>query len=138
MTRDEELFISVDIETSGPVPGEYSMLSIGACVIFDVSRTFACELKPTSAKSNPDAIRVSGLSLEKLAQTGLTPRDAMSEFSEWLLRVCMANTRPIFVGFNALALMTPELHQLADATAHQLRQVTLEMRGVLASETNFP
>ncbi len=101
MTRDEELFISVDIETSGPVPGEYSMLSIGACVIFDVSRTFACELKPISAKSSPDAIRVSGLSLEKLAQTGLTPRDAMSEFSEWLLRVCMANTRPIFVGFNA-------------------------------------
>lgn len=26
-------YISVDIECSGPIPGEYSMLSLGACVV---------------------------------------------------------------------------------------------------------
>ena len=28
-----DTYISVDIEASGPVPGEYSMLSLGACVV---------------------------------------------------------------------------------------------------------
>jgi uncharacterized OsmC-like protein len=26
-----ERFYSVDVETSGPIPGDYSLLSIGAC-----------------------------------------------------------------------------------------------------------
>ncbi|MFL1482375.1 3'-5' exonuclease, partial [Pseudomonas grimontii] len=26
----DELYVSVDVETSGPIPGEYSLLSIGA------------------------------------------------------------------------------------------------------------
>lgn len=30
-----ECFISVDVETSGPIPGEFSLLSIGACVVPD-------------------------------------------------------------------------------------------------------
>ena len=30
MIGNEELYIVIDIETDGPVPGQYSMLSIGA------------------------------------------------------------------------------------------------------------
>jgi ribonuclease T len=33
--KDKEIFISVDIESSGPIPGEYSLLSIGACLLSD-------------------------------------------------------------------------------------------------------
>lgn len=29
MTAKAEVFISVDVETAGPIPGEYSMLSLG-------------------------------------------------------------------------------------------------------------
>jgi len=29
----DELYVSVDVETSGPVPGIYSLLSVGACVV---------------------------------------------------------------------------------------------------------
>ena len=29
----DELYVSVDVETSGPIPGEYSLLSIGACLV---------------------------------------------------------------------------------------------------------
>src|SRR4030066_70658 len=32
---DNELYISVDIEASGPCPPAYSMLSIGACLVGD-------------------------------------------------------------------------------------------------------
>ena len=33
MTEDSTCYISVDIETSGPIPGDYSLLSLGACVV---------------------------------------------------------------------------------------------------------
>jgi hypothetical protein len=39
MSIEKEIFVSVDVEASGPIPGKYSMLSIGACVAFDPSFT---------------------------------------------------------------------------------------------------
>ena len=44
-----ELYFSVDIESAGPIPGVYSMLSLGACVVNDTSQTFYVELKPITA-----------------------------------------------------------------------------------------
>lgn len=35
MTGKREIFISVDVETAGPIPGEFSLLSIGACDVDD-------------------------------------------------------------------------------------------------------
>jgi hypothetical protein len=37
-----EAYVSVDVETAGPYPGQYSMLSIGACLVADRQRTFYC------------------------------------------------------------------------------------------------
>jgi ribonuclease T len=51
MNNKREVFISVDIEAAGPIPGEYSLLTIGACVVFDDIQTFACELKPVFHRS---------------------------------------------------------------------------------------
>jgi hypothetical protein len=36
----EEVYVSVDIETAGPVPGEYSMLSLGACLVENPTEQF--------------------------------------------------------------------------------------------------
>ena len=33
MTNGYDLFVSVDVETAGPIPGEYSLLAIGACLV---------------------------------------------------------------------------------------------------------
>ncbi|MGS8295842.1 hypothetical protein ACQ93L_22750, partial [Escherichia coli] len=41
-----EIFVSVDIETSGPVPGLFSLLSIGACLVHAPDVRFYAELKP--------------------------------------------------------------------------------------------
>ena len=41
-----EKYVSVDIEASGPIPGEYSMLAIGACLVDDDAATFSATLKP--------------------------------------------------------------------------------------------
>ena len=42
-TSVKEVYISVDIEAAGPVPGEYSMLSIGATVVGDLEAWFYAE-----------------------------------------------------------------------------------------------
>jgi len=40
-------FIMVDIEADGPIPGDYSMISIGAIVVeTTLSKTFGGFLKP--------------------------------------------------------------------------------------------
>ncbi len=95
-----ETYISVDIEASGPIPEEYSMLSVGACVVGKKSATFYSELKPINDKFVASALEVSGFSLEKLKQEGTEPAAAMAHFEEWALKVC-GNFRPVFVGFNA-------------------------------------
>ncbi|MGB9124481.1 MAG: 3'-5' exonuclease, partial [Nitrosotalea sp.] len=75
-----EVYISVDIEASGPIPGEYSMLSLGACVVYDTSQTFYKEFKPITDNFLPKAIEVCGLSLEKMRESGVEPQVGMLEF----------------------------------------------------------
>lgn len=95
-----EVFISVDIEASGPIPGEYSMLSIGACNVYRPEQSFYCLLKPTGAKVDPEALAVTGLSLDTLQLEGLDAAEAMSTFSEWAMATSAGGT-PVFVGLNA-------------------------------------
>ncbi|MGX9176617.1 3'-5' exonuclease [Mesorhizobium sp. BHbdii] len=101
MSGEREVFVSVDVETAGPIPGEFSLLSIGACSIFEPEKTFACELKPINRNFDPNALEVSGLSLDELARTGLAPPDAMQAFARWLSSVTGRDSTPVFVGFNA-------------------------------------
>lgn len=101
MSRKREIFVSVDVETAGPIPGEFSLLSIGACVVFEPSKTFACELKPINRNADPKALEVTGLSLDELARTGLDPSEAMRTFSDWLATVAGVDDSVVFVGFNA-------------------------------------
>ncbi len=96
----EEVYISVDIETAGPVPGEYSMVSLGACLVDNPTEQFYIELKPINDNSIPEALKVSGLTFEQLTATGINPAEAMSSFQNWVQRVT-DNQRAVFVGFNA-------------------------------------
>lgn len=101
MSDKREIFVSVDVETAGPIPGEYSLLSIGACSVFAPEEAFACELKPVGDKFDPKALEVTGLSLETLAQTGDDPRLAMEKFAQWLAGLAGDDATVVFVGFNA-------------------------------------
>lgn len=96
----EETFISVDIETSGPIPGEYSMLSIGACLVADETITFESFIYPTTNNYDPEAIRATGITLTDARIKGVSPENAMSLFYDWVQ--CIAkDTTPVFVGFNS-------------------------------------
>jgi ribonuclease T len=96
-----ETFVSVDIETSGPTPGRYSMLSIGACLVDAPEHGFYVELKPTSDIVVDTAQAIGGFSLEQLAQDGVEPGEAMQRFADWVAREVPTGTVPVFVGFNA-------------------------------------
>jgi ribonuclease T len=100
MSPKREIFLSVDVETSGPIPGEYSMLTIGACNVDDPTQVFSCELKPISDKTDPKAMEVTGLSLERLAADGLSPQVAMQRFQDWVAAAA-SDGAPVFVGLNA-------------------------------------
>lgn len=96
----DEVYISVDIEASGPVPGEYSMLAVGACLVGSPGTTFYAELRPINDRYVPEALRVGGLSMSQLALKGENPARAMTRLQDWV-RDIAAGARPVFVGFNA-------------------------------------
>lgn len=101
MINPREIFISVDVETSGPIPGEYSLLSIGACSAFDPDNGFTVKVKPINDKFDAKALAVTGLSMKELSQRGLDPAAAMSAFSDWLATLVGSDETLVFVGFNA-------------------------------------
>ncbi len=96
-----ETYISVDIETAGPFPSRYSLLSIGACLVDEPSAAFYVELQPVNEEADAGALAVGGLSLAALAETGVPPRAALVQFEAWVLAHTPEGSRPVFVGFNA-------------------------------------
>lgn len=96
-----EVYISVDVETAGPNPADYPLLSIGACLVTDPSVGFYAELKPDREGVDEQALAVSGLSLERLRAEGLEPADALRGFEAWLTEVVPAGHVPLLVAYNA-------------------------------------
>lgn len=104
-----EMYFSADIETDGPYPGRYSMLSFGlvAVATYDGStvsrldpRAHAAywELRPESAEFDPEALAVNGLDRDRLQRTGLPAGEAMSAASTWVSELS-GDKRPILVAY---------------------------------------
>lgn len=109
--RNGDAYISVDVETDGPIPGPYSMLALGMayCGRFDgrsmeitprPTKTFYVELAPISDKFEYEALHVNGLDRNRLKSEGLAPENAMDRASRWIDEVSGDN-RPIFVAYPA-------------------------------------
>jgi DNA polymerase III epsilon subunit-like protein len=96
-----ECLISVDVETAGPVPSEYALLSIGACLVDEPEQQHYVELQPDRPKEDPAAAAIHGLSLARLRAEGLPPAEAMAGFEAWVQATVPDGARPVFVGFNA-------------------------------------
>jgi len=111
-------YISVDIEASGPIPGKYSMISFGACVVGDIGQQFYRELKPITQNFEKEAMLVGCLGLrcledilhrdgydprlkrsfkpelvlDVLLQKGEEPARAMNEFGLWVTQTTQGYT----------------------------------------------
>lgn len=104
--KKAEIYISVDIEADGPIPGPNSMLSMGAAAFKadgTLIDTFESNLKllkgavpdpKTKAEFwdlNPEAYEVTRTNLER-------PEDSMPRFVSWVQSL---NGKPVFVGYPA-------------------------------------
>ena len=88
----------VDIESDGPIPGDYSMISFGAVLVDDLlDKTFYGRLKPISDRYIPEALAVSGHTREETL-TFDEPSTVMNIFAEWLKTTC--KDQPIFISDN--------------------------------------
>ena len=106
--RTVDLYFSADVETDGPIPGPYSMLSFGIAVAgsFDGQtfrrpekrETFYRELRPISESWEPKALEVSGLDRARLQAEGHDPASAMREASAWIASVT-EGAEPVLVAY---------------------------------------
>ena len=88
----------VDVESDGPIPGDYSMIAFGAVLVEPtLTKRFAGRLKPISEKWIPEALAVSGYSREETLGFE-EPKIAMSGFRAWLAEHC--RDRPMFISDN--------------------------------------
>ena len=95
----KDVYISIDIEADGPIPGDFSMSSLGAVVVGQPHQTFYREFQPITKQFDKQAAAVSGLDREKLVTEGANPTQAMKDFAAWIADVAKGD-RPVFVGFN--------------------------------------
>lgn len=96
LSAETDFYISVDVETDGPIPGPYSMLSFALVLAGmydgktftrpkDYSDFFYCELKPIFEKFQNDALKINKLNRDELKYRGADPRDAMNSAFDWIM-----------------------------------------------------
>ena len=91
-------YVMVDIESDGPIPGDYSMVCFGAVIVEpELQRTFYGQLRPISDKFIPAALKVSGFKREQCFEFD-EPQTVMSAFADWLKLNCKG--RMMFVSDN--------------------------------------
>lgn len=101
---EAESYISFDVETTGPVPGLYSMIDLGACLVTDSSVEFQASLQEA-----PDAGWEKGARefwmrnghnrriLTQIQERAESPMVVMSRFDQWLKQF----GKPVMIGFPA-------------------------------------
>lgn len=89
----------VDVESDGPCPGKYSMVSFGAVIVEDpIKSTFYSKLQPISDNYIEEALKVSGFT-RGLTLTFNDPKEEMVRFGAWLKKM-LGNSKPMFVSDN--------------------------------------
>jgi len=88
----------VDVESDGPCPGLYSMVSFGAVSCVDVTKTFYGETAPISADFVPDALAISNITRAQHLNFP-DPKETMEKFAVWINETC-GKQRPMFISDN--------------------------------------
>lgn len=111
-TRSEnrvDAYFSADVETDGPIPGPFSMLSFA--IVYagsfdgdhftrpaDYGRFIYKEIKPISREYEEEALRINGLDRDRLCVEGEEPSTAMTETARWIRRVS-GDARPVLIAY---------------------------------------
>lgn len=104
-----DAYFSADVETDGPIPGPYSMLSFALVYAgsFDgrtfvhpdrPELTFYRELKPISETYQEEALQINRLDRHRLSVEGMSPDDAMLQAFNWISEIA-GGKRPVLVAY---------------------------------------
>jgi hypothetical protein len=104
-----DAYFSADVETDGPIPGPFSMLSFAIVYAgsFDGRRfqrpenydqIFYKELRPISENFQGEALRVNGLDRGRLCVEGESPDKAMREAHQWVKKTA-GPAQPVLVAY---------------------------------------
>ena len=101
-------YFSIDVEASGPVPGLFNMVSLGAVPVHHDedgqwkprSEEFYVEIKPAFEGFETEAMEIHKLTKEHLDANGVDTKEAMEQLNAWTLDQAQ-KTRAVFVGHNA-------------------------------------
>ena len=108
-TKRVDVYFSADVETDGPIPGPYSLLSFalvyagrfdGTCFerAASLDRTFYRELRPISDSFESEALDINGLDRDRLIQEGDAPESAMTDASAWIRSLAVGG-QPVLVAY---------------------------------------
>jgi hypothetical protein len=107
--RKVDAYFSADVETDGPIPGPFSILSFAVVYAgsFD-GRHFRRpenyelglykELRPISENFQPEALHVNGLDRKRLCVEGEPPGEAMTEVCRWIKAIA-GMAQPVLVAY---------------------------------------
>ena len=108
-SKKVDAYFSADVETDGPIPGPFSMLSLAIVYAgsFDGStfkrppnyeRRLYKELRPISEDFEPEALRINGLDRRRLCREGEPPEKAMIEVGQWVKGIT-GDAQPVLVAY---------------------------------------
>jgi Exonuclease len=116
LTRENEqadskvdAYFSADVETDGPIPGPYSILSFALVYAGSFGgrefkrpdsyeRTLYKELRPISENFEPEALQINGLNRSRLCVEGEPPEVAMTEACRWVKGIA-GSAQPVLVAY---------------------------------------
>jgi hypothetical protein len=107
--RVVDAYFSADVETDGPIPGPFSMLSFA--IVYagsfdgtrferpkDYQRVFYKELRPISDNFQEEALRINGLDRSRLCVDGQAPQMVMTEACHWVKQIA-GREKPVLVAY---------------------------------------
>jgi len=101
----KEIYVSVDIEADGPIPGEYSMLSLGCAALLPdktIVDTFSANIDTLpGAKQDPETMKwwkTQQESWEACRKNTRPPEHVMKDLTDWLTTL---PGKPVFVAYPA-------------------------------------
>jgi hypothetical protein len=104
-----DAYFSADVETDGPIPGPFSILSFALVYAgsFDgrhfrrpdnYQQALYKELRPISENFEPEALHVNGLDRARLCLEGEPPEKVMTEACRWVKTIAGA-AQPVLVAY---------------------------------------
>lgn len=92
----------IDVEATGPIPGDYSMIEIGIVKLDKkLSKTFYSKLEPLDhAGFDPGALKSIGADIDTVKRYREDPKKVMMSAESFIMKNTMQGTFPVFFSDN--------------------------------------